>query len=128
VRVLIVDDNLLSCTRLLSQAQAAGWQARALGLGPEGLTQARQRRPDAIVVNLAAASSDAALFIQALKAEPDLAPIPVLGFCGHRETRRREAAFAAGCDRVVSNSSISSGLVGLVTTLVAGAPQMGPDA
>jgi two-component system OmpR family response regulator len=127
MRVLIVDDNLLSCTRLLSQAQAAGWQARALGLGPEGLTQARQRRPDAIVVNLAA-SSNAALFIQALKAEPDLAPIPVLGFCGHREARRREAAFAAGCDRVVTNLSISTELVGLVTTLVAGAPRDSPGA
>jgi CheY-like chemotaxis protein len=121
VRVLVVDGNLLSCTRLLSQARAAGWQAQAVGLGPEGLTLARQRRPDAIIVNLAAGASDATLFVRALKAEPDLAPIPVLGFCGHRESRRREAALAAGCDRVVSNSSMSAQLPALVEMLVAGA-------
>ncbi|MDR7485539.1 MAG: hypothetical protein QN187_09440 [Armatimonadota bacterium] len=116
--VLIVDDNLLSCTRLLAQARAAGWQARAVGVGPEALTLARQRRPDAIVVNLAGSSREAALFIQALTAEPDLAPIPVLGFCGHRETRRREAALAAGCDRVVSNSAVVRNLPDLVIELV----------
>jgi two-component system OmpR family response regulator len=125
VRILVVDDNLLSCTRLLSQAQASGWQAQAVGFGPEGLTQARQRRPDAIVVNLAAASSDTTLFIQALKAEPDLAAIPVLGFCGHRESRTREAALAAGCDRVVSNSMIASELPALVTAVVAGTARIG---
>jgi CheY-like chemotaxis protein len=125
VFVLIVDDNLLSCTRLLGQVQAAGWQAKAVGPGPEGLTLARQHRPDALIVNLAAASRDAALFIQAVKAEPDLAPIPILGFCGHREALRREAALAAGCDRVVSNSAISAGAVPLVEALTARAPRIG---
>jgi len=118
VFVLIVDDNLLFCTRLLGQAQAAGWQARAVGFGPEALTLARQRRPTAIVVNLAGASRAATLFIQAVKGEPDLAPIPVIGFCGHREIQRREAALAAGCDRVVSNSAVIRDLPGLITGLV----------
>jgi CheY-like chemotaxis protein len=118
MRVLIVDDNLLSCTRLLAQARAAGWHAQAAGPGPEGLTGARQHRPDVIVVNLATASTDATLFIRALRAEPDLALVPVLGFCGHRETRRREGAIAAGCDRVVTNSAVASDLRALVESLV----------
>ena len=116
--VLVVDDNLLSCTRLLNQARAAGWQAGGVGLGAEALVLARQRRPAAIVVNLAANSHDPALFIQALKAEPDLAPIPVLGFCGHRERARRDAALGAGCDRVVSNSSVAANLSSLIQQLV----------
>ncbi|MDQ7858622.1 MAG: response regulator [Armatimonadota bacterium] len=120
VRVLIVDDNLLSCTRLLNQAQAAGWQARAVGPGAEALAHARQHRPDAIVVNLAAASTDPVLFLRALRAEPDLAPVPVLGFCGHRETRRREGAVAAGCNRVVANSAVASDLRAQVERLLAG--------
>ncbi len=115
--VLIVDDNLLSCTRLLSQAQTAGLTATAVGLGPEALTLARQRRPDVIVVNLMASRHDPALFVRALKAEPDLAPIPVLGFCGHREKVRREAAVAAGCDRVVATSSVTGDLGTLVQAL-----------
>lgn len=120
--VLVVDDNLLSCTRLLSQLQGAGWQAAAVGLGAEGLTLARQRRPAAIVVNLAPTTRDASLFIRALKAEPDLTEIPVLGFCGHREKDRREAAMAAGCDQVVSNSAVSTGLSTLVQALITRAP------
>jgi two-component system OmpR family response regulator len=125
MRVLIVDDNLLSCTRLLAQAQAAGWQARAVGPGADALVQARQHRPDAIVVNLAAASADAALFIRALRAEPDLASVPTLGFCGHRDARRREGAAAAGCDRIVTNSAVASGLRTLVEGLIAPASPMG---
>ncbi len=117
--VLVVDDNLLSCTRLLSQLHAAGWQAVAVGLGPEALTLARQRGPAAIVVNLASGVRDAALFISALKAEPDLAAIPVLGFCGHREAARREAAVAAGCDQITSNSSVSRELSTLIQALIA---------
>jgi CheY-like chemotaxis protein len=124
--VLVVDDNLLSCTRLLGQVRAAGWDARAAGPGPEGMTLARQKRPDVIVVNLAATSHDAALFIGAVKAEPDLAPIPVLGFCGHRDVTRREAAAAAGCDRVVANSAVAAGLPALVRTLAAGSTWIGP--
>lgn len=126
--VLVVDDNLLSYTRLINQAQAAGWQARAVGPGPEGLTMARQHRPGAIVINLAAASHDAVLFIRALKAEPDLAPIPVLGFCGHREVRRREAAVAAGCDRVVTNSAVSADLPALVNALIDASNPVGQGA
>ncbi len=116
--VLVVDDNLLSCTRLLGQLQRAGWQAAAVGLGAEGLTLARQRRPAAIVVNLAPTTRDATLFIRALKAEPDLIEIPVLGFCGHREKARREAAMAAGCDQVVTNSAASTELSSLVQALI----------
>lgn len=117
--VLVVDDNLLSCTRLLSQLHMAGWQAAAVGVGAEALTLARQRRPAAIVVNLASGVRDATLFISALKTEPDLAAIPVLGFCGHRETTRREAAVAAGCDQITSNSSVSRELSTLIQTLIA---------
>ncbi len=124
--VLVVDENLLSCTRLLSQLQGAGWQSAAVGLGPVGLIRARQRRPAAIVVNLAPTARDATLFIRALKAEPDLTDIPVLGFCGHRETARREAALAAGCDRVVSNSSVSTQLANLVQAMIGDAPT-GPE-
>ncbi len=123
--VLIVDDNLLSCTRLLNQLQMAGWQATAVGLGAEALTLARQRRPAAIIVNLASTVRDATLFIRTLKTEPDLAVIPVLGFCGHRETARREAAVAAGCDQIASNSSVSREVSTLVQALIARAGGIG---
>lgn len=117
--VLVVDDNLLSCTRLLARFRAAGWDARAVGVGPDALTLARQRRPDAVIVNLASPGGDAPLFVRALKGEPDLAPIPVLGFCGHRDARRREAGQAAGCERVVSNSAVASDAAQLVVGLLA---------
>jgi CheY-like chemotaxis protein len=116
--ILIVDDNLLSATRLLAQVQQAGWQAKAVGLGAEGLMVARQHRPAAIVVNLAPTREDPTLLIRALKAEPDLADTPVLGFSGHREVVRREAAIAAGCDQVVTNSAVSSQLPALITALL----------
>jgi hypothetical protein len=52
-----------------------------------------------------------------VKAEPDLAEVPVLGFCGHRENMRREAALAAGADRVVTNSSVATELAALIEAI-----------
>jgi CheY-like chemotaxis protein len=117
MRVLVVDDNLLSCTRLLHQARAAGWSTAACGAG-QALTGARRARPDVIVVNLVNRSQDPTDLIRILKAEPDLAGIPVLGFCGHADTHRRDAAVDAGCDRVATNSAVSGRLPDLLADLV----------
>ncbi len=120
MHVLIVDDNLLSCTRLIEQAQVAGWTAS--NCGPNAaLAAARRRRPDVVVVNLVTASCDASKVVQVFKTAPDLAPIPVLAFCGHREAARRKAAADAGCDRVVSNSSVAQHLATLVRDLASAA-------
>jgi CheY-like chemotaxis protein len=116
MHVLVVDDNLLSCTRLLHQARAAGWSTAACGAG-QALTGARRARPDVIVVNLVTRSHDPAELIRAFKTEPDLAAIPVLGFCGHTDVARRNAAVDAGCDRVATNSAVTGRLPDLLADL-----------
>jgi CheY-like chemotaxis protein len=116
MHVLLVDDNLLSCTRLLHQVREAGWSSAECGAG-QALAGARHRRPDVIIVNLVARSHDPVDLIHALKTEPDLAGIPVLGFCGHTDTSRRRAAIDAGCDRVVTNSSVTQHLPTLLSDL-----------
>lgn len=117
MHVLVVDDNLLSCTRLLHQARAAGWSTAGCGAA-QALTGARRVRPDVIVVNLVTRSQDPTDLIRTLKAEPDLAGIPVLGFCGHTDTERRNAAVDAGCDRVATNSAVTGRLPDLLAGLV----------
>ena len=117
MHVLVVDDNLLSCTRLLHQAREAGWSTARCGAG-QALTGARHRRPDVIVVNLVTRSDDPTDLIRALKADPDLAGIPVLGFCGHTDTSRRRAAADAGCDRVATNSAVTGRLPVLLADLL----------
>jgi CheY-like chemotaxis protein len=116
MHVLVVDDNLLSCTRLLHQVRHAGWSSSGCGAG-QALAGARRHRPDVIVVNLAARSHDPIELVRALKTEPDLAGIPVLGFCGHTDTSRRRAATDAGCDRVATNASVAQHLPALLADL-----------
>lgn len=116
MHVLIVDDNLLSCTRLLHQVRQAGWSASGCGAG-QALEGARRRRPDVIVVNLAARSPDPLALIRSVRAEPDLAAIRLLGFCSHTDTARRRAAAEAGCDRVATNASVARDLPALLADL-----------
>ena len=116
MHVLVVDDNLLSCTRLLDQVSGAGWSSVACAAS-QALEGARRRRPDVIVVNLAARSHDSIDLIRTLKTEPDLAASPVLGFCGHTDTSRHRAASDAGCDRVATNASVAQHLPTLLSDL-----------
>lgn len=64
----------------------------------------------AVIINLAAPGLDAAAIIKNLKSHPETSSIPVIGFGGHQDKARLEAAAAAGCDQVVTNGVISSSL------------------
>ncbi len=52
-----------------------------------------------------------------MKSLPETAAIPVIGFGGHQDRARLEAAAAAGCDKVVTNGAISSNLEAILNSL-----------
>ena len=129
MHVLVVDDNLLSRTRLASQVREAGWQITVAAPDPDVLTRLRDNMPDAVVVNLAAgpptSSGPAAgedrptRFVQALRGTMPWTDLPVLGFCGHTDRRRREAGLASGCTKVETTASVAAGLAQIIRTLTA---------
>ena len=67
-----------------------------------------------IIVDLAFAAIGPAALIATLKAAPDTTGIPILAFGSHLDHASRDAAKAAGADRVVANSKLAEALPELV--------------
>ncbi len=62
--------------------------------------------PALLVVDLAFAAIEPPRLIAALKSDPATAGIPILAFGSHLDHAARDAAKAAGADRVVANSKL----------------------
>ncbi|HKV45139.1 MAG TPA: hypothetical protein VJT32_10770 [bacterium] len=115
--VVVAGDDLLFSTRIAEALARYGHRpVRAASL--PALEEALRAGPDAVILNLASWTLDATAAIQRAKATPGLRPVPLLGFCGHADTRRREAARAAGCDLVATNGEVTSNLQRLLTALL----------
>ncbi len=82
--------------------------ARALGLWPEievqrardghaGLAAARASPPDLVLVDLHLPGMDGLELTRALRAEPDLAAVPVVALTANVLRGERDRALAAGC-------------------------------
>jgi CheY-like chemotaxis protein len=70
--------------------------------------------PALVIVDLAFRALDPPGRIAALKADAATAAIPVLAFGSHLDQAAREAARAAGADRVIANSKLADDLPALV--------------
>ncbi|HEY8601307.1 MAG TPA: hypothetical protein VIL85_22950, partial [Thermomicrobiales bacterium] len=67
-----------------------------------------------IIIDLAFVAIDPATVISELKGAPATASIPILAFGSHLDHASRDAAKAAGADRVVANSKLAEALPDLV--------------
>jgi CheY-like chemotaxis protein len=70
--------------------------------------------PAVLLVDLNFRALDPPATIARLKADPATRAIPILAFGSHLDHAARDAARAAGADRVVANSQLADDLPGLV--------------
>ena len=77
-RVLVIDDELDSRTLLAHLITDCGCQVVAASSGAQGLQIAREFRPDLITLDLMMPSMDGWQVVRAIKADPQLAHIPVV--------------------------------------------------
>lgn len=99
MRFLLLDDNLMSSHRLSGALERLGHTCK-VATAPGELADT-----DRVVINLGSRGIDGlALLKQVKQSRPDL---PVIGFCGHLETERRQAAKAAGVDRLLTQSALA---------------------
>ena len=76
--VLVVDDDETQRELTSRFLVREGYAARTAADGPTGLALARQLRPRAILLDVTMPGMDGWSVLSALKADPDLAPIPVV--------------------------------------------------
>jgi len=97
-RVLVVEDdpdNRKIITRVL---ELEGYAVAEATDGDGAIAAARRERPDLIIMDLALPGTDGWEATRRLKADPELARIPVVALSAHAMKGDEESALAAGCD------------------------------
>jgi signal transduction histidine kinase/DNA-binding response OmpR family regulator len=80
--ILVVDDDASARDLLARKLEREGFTAVQAASGEEGLRLARETEPAAILLDVVMPGLDGWGVLRALKADPDLAPIPVVMFSG----------------------------------------------
>ncbi len=98
-RVLLVDDNTDAAESLGALLELAGHQVAVAHGGEEGLTRARQERPDAVVCDIGLPDMDGYEVARRLRGDPSLRDVLLVALSGYAlddDLRRaREAGFDA---------------------------------
>jgi CheY-like chemotaxis protein len=109
-------DDLMFLSRVREAARAQGLQVREVRRSSE-LLPACSPPPRAVIVDLDSLRLPALPAIEALRSDPGLANVPIVGFFSHVHAERARAARAAGCDQVLARSAFVQELPGLLATL-----------
>ena len=109
-RAALIDDNLLFTSQISAGLAKLGLAAEVIGSPNGAVERLAAAAPVVILVNLSSDRLRPLELVRAVKAEPRLASVPVVGFTGHTEQARIQAAREAGCDHIAANSAVTGDL------------------
>ena len=112
-KIILAGTNLFFSEKLSAQLRRGGYSVLSES-SFEGIRNHLASGISAVVLDLASRGMDAVDLIRKLKASPETAKIPLVGFCGHKDGDLIESARSAGCDLVTTNGTVSSDLPGLL--------------
>jgi CheY-like chemotaxis protein len=97
-RILVVEDNLDNMTLITDVLQSLGYETILARDGEEGVRAVSAERPDVVLMDLSLPKMDGWTATRTIKADPDVAHIPVIALTAHAMVGDRERALEAGCD------------------------------
>src|SRR5437868_573544 len=104
--ILVADDHPLNRHFLATLLSCYGHTVNEAADGVEALESTRQDRPDLVIADVAMPRMDGFALVQALRAAPELAKIPVIFYtASYRETESRVIAKAAGVEHLIAKPS-----------------------
>lgn len=98
MRVVYIEDDENNAYMLARRLRRIGFDVSTASDGAVGLELVRALRPDLVLMDLGLPSLDGWEVTRRIKADSDLAGIPVIAVSSHAMQGHREAALAAGCD------------------------------
>ena len=99
--ILVVEDSQDNFDLIEDALEDAHELVHAKG-GQEGLAQAEAIRPDLILLDMGLPGMDGWEIARRLKADHQLAAIPIIAVTAHAMTGDRQKCFEAGCDDYLS--------------------------
>ncbi len=103
-RVIAAVDDMIFAAKIRATAEQLGVSVEFPRADAALLATARAVKPALILVDLHTTRYDFAALAAALKADPALAKVPLVGFFAHVNTELMQRARAAGFDRVLARS------------------------
>ena len=96
-RLLIADDNEQNRDMLSRRLQRRGFDVLLAHDGLAAVEMARAERPDLILMDMNMPHLDGWEATRQIKAQPEVAAVPVIGLTAHAMEGDRERAIEAGC-------------------------------
>lgn len=97
-KILIVEDNEMNRDMLSRRLERRGFAIVMAVDGQQGVDMVRSEKPDLILMDMSLPVMDGWTATQTIKADAELAKIPVIALTAHAMAGDREKAMAAGCD------------------------------
>ena len=97
-KILLVEDNDMNRDMLSRRLVKRGYEVAVALDGQEGVDQARQMKPDLVLMDMSLPVKDGWVATAELKADPVTRPIPVIGLSAHAMAGDRDRAMESGCD------------------------------
>jgi PAS domain S-box-containing protein len=101
-RVLIIDDTASARTTLDALLRHEGYEMLEASTGEAGLELAAREHPDAIILDVMMPGMDGFTVCERLRADPDLAHIPVLMVTALAESQSHRRGIEAGADDIIT--------------------------
>lgn len=95
--ILYIEDNPMNRTLVKRVLESRGYQVEIAEDGLGGLQRARELMPRLILMDIGIPGCDGLEITRRLKADPELAEIPVVALTAFAMAGDRERALAAGC-------------------------------
>lgn len=101
-RVLLIDDNPLNLDLAQFVLEADGFVVERALDSREAWQRLHARRPDLALVDIQLPDTDGLSLVQAIRAEPALAGIPLIAFTAYAMQGDEARFLAAGCDGYIT--------------------------
>jgi PleD family two-component response regulator len=112
--VIAAVDDMLFISKIRATAEHVGVEVRFARNTEALLASARENQPNLIIVDLHSQKIDPLALARALKSDPELQAVVLLGFFSHVQTDLMSEATKAGYDRVMPRSAFSKDLASIL--------------
>jgi len=119
-RILIVDDNELNLELARDILEMEGFAVRTASSGEDGLREARSWHPDLILMDLRMPGMSGLAAMEAIKADPETAAIPVAALTASAMKGDRERLLEKGFDAYLEKPIDPGTFADQVRTLLQG--------
>lgn len=116
--ILIVEDNDMNLDMLSRRLKRKGYDIVAARDGQDGVQQARRAKPDLILMDMSLPVMDGWEATRTIKADPEIAGIPVVALTAHAMASDKQKALDAGCDDFYTKPIELPGLLEIIARLL----------